>query len=359
MRITLVRTSETPLGCGAGPTAAALAAAGHDVQLITDRVPGPAAAPAGGGSLDVRSLEVTGPGDLIAAWPDGPPDVVHAVGAAAASAAVDTGVPVVAAVPPGSPGVPPEGPARLLVASEDQHRALLSRGVARSRLRVVPACVDTDAFSPDGPSLRRDPQPRLVVLGSLARKHGAGAAIAAMPRVPGAELLVAGGRDDDDDPDRRRLFAAATELGVADRVRFLGPVGPELLPRLLRSADVVVAAPEQDVPATPALQAMACGRPVVASAVGGLRDVVVDRVTGIHVRPGQAVELAVAVRELLADDAMRLGYGVAGRDRARSRFDRSRVADALIGVYRELVGEPAVPDDGDEAAMSAPAGAPG
>lgn len=359
MRITLVRTPEIAGGCGVVPTATALAAAGHDVLLLTDLPDTPGRpAPSGPGSLQVRTLRVTGPDDLTAAWSDartGPPDVVHAVGPVAAAAATGTGVPVVAFVPPGLPDAP-DGPARLLVASEDQHDALLSRGVARSRLRTVPACVDTDVFTPDGPSLRRDPQPRLVAHGPLTRGHGAGAAVSALTRVPGAELLVAGGRRGDDDPDRRRLFAAASAAGVADRVRFLGPVGPDLLPRLLRSADVVVAAPETDVAATPVLQAMACGRPVVATAVGGLRDVVVDGVTGVHVRPGRVVELSAAVRSLLADDATRLGYGVAGRDRARSRFDRARIADALLTVYRELVGGPGT-DDGS--ARAAPAGVAG
>lgn len=350
MRVTIVRTPEVPVGCGAALTASALAAAGHRVRMLTD-VPGhpDLVAPAGGpGSLRVQPLEAAGPDELTYAWADEPPEVVHAVGDAAAAAAAATGVPVVRVAPPGAPGprLPlPDGVSRVLVASEDQHTALLAHGVPRALLRTVPSCVDTDALRPDGPSLRRDGHPRLVVSGPLDRASGVGAAIAALTRIAGAELLVAGGTRDDD-PDRDRLFAAATELGVAGRVRFLGPVEGELLARLLRSADVVVAAPEADVPVTPVLQAMACGRPVVAAAVGGLRDAVVDGVTGVHVRPGSAVELAAAVRDLLAEDAMQVAYGIAGRDRAVSRFDRSRIAEALAAVYDEVVAEraPGEPD---------------
>ena len=108
---------------------------------------------------------------------------------------------------------------------------------------------------------------------------------------------------------------------------------------MLRSADGGVAAAGYDVPVAPVLQTMACSRPVVASAVGGLRDAVVDRVTGVHVRPGRPDEVSVALRGLLADDAMRTGYGIAGRDRAVSRFDRARIAEALGEVYAEAVVE--------------------
>ncbi|MFP5071998.1 glycosyltransferase family 4 protein [Pseudonocardia nantongensis] len=365
MRITVIRTPDVPIGCGAALVASALAAAGHRVRMVTDAPDAPelVAPRSGPGALRVQPAAVTGPEDLTAAWADEPPDVVHAVGPMATAAAAGTGVPVVVAVPPGTHGPRPPlpaGVARVLAASEDQHTALLGHGVPRALLRTVPAGVDTDAYAPDGPSLRRGEHPRLVATGPLEHGSGVASAIVALSRVPAAELLITGG-DPADDPDRERLFAAAEDLGVAGRVRFLGPVGADLLPRLLRSADVVVAAAKRDVPATAVLQAMACARPVVAAAVGGFRDAVVDRVTGLHVRPGTPVELAAAVRELLADDAMRIGYGIAGRDRACSRFDRARIADALVAVYSELVPVAAAdgPDDPETATEAEPAGLPG
>lgn len=357
MHVVVVRTPEVPPGCGASLTASALAAAGHHVRLLTDTPDTPGtpdrpglAAPAGGaGSLRVQALAAPGPADLAAAWADAPPDVVHAIGPAAVAAAAGTGLPVVGVVPPGTdaPRVPLHGGiARVVVAGEDQHTALLVHGVPRRILRIVPACVDTDRFTPHGPSLRRGAHPRVVTVGPPVPGSAAAVAIAALPRVPGAELLVAGGPDGAD-PDRERLFAGARRLGVAGRVRFLGPVPDGALPRLLRSADVVAVAPDRDVPATPALQAMACARPVVAAAVGGLRDAVVDGVTGVHVRPGRAEDLAAALRELLADVAVREAYGAAGRDRARSRFDRARIAGALGALYADAVsgaaGAPAEP----------------
>ena len=348
MRIAIVRTSEVPTGCGTGLTATALAAAGHRVRVYTDLPDDPELLPprGGPGTLHVRPFD----GDLAAAWSDDPSEVVHAIGPAAGRAAAVTGLPVVQTYPVHGPGPvavagPPLVAARVLASSEDQHADLLRSGVPRSRLRTVPACVDTDAFTPDGPTLQRGEHPRIVTLGSLAAGAGAGAAIRALVRVRGAELFVAGGVAGDD-PDRALLFETARQAGVAGRVRFLGPVDGALRPRLLRSADVVVAAPGHDVPVIPVLQAMACSRPVVAAAVGGLRDAVVDGVTGVHVRPGRPDDLASALREVLTDDALRIGYGIAGRDRAVSRFDRVRIAEALSGVYAELVAAP--PPEPDE-----------
>ncbi|WP_224390765.1 glycosyltransferase family 4 protein [Pseudonocardia sp. ICBG1293] len=348
MRIAVIRTPEIPRTCGAGITAASLAAAGHTVRVFTDVPDDPdLTAPSGGGALRVQPWEDGPDAALAAAWSDDPPQVVHAIGPRAGQAAVATGVPVVQVYPAAGPGpvaIPvaraasSQGGVRVLASSEEQHTALLRRGVPRAALRTVPAAVDTDAFTPDGPALRRGEQPRLLAIGSLAEGAGMDTVIRSLARIRGAELLVAGGAAGED-PDRTRLFGIAREAGVAGRVRFLGPVEGGLLPRLLRSADVVVAAPAHDVPVGPVLQAMACARAVVATGVGGLRDVVVDGVTGMLVRPARPAELAVALRGVLGDDALRAGLGIAGRDRAVSRFDRVRIAEALVGVYGELVGE--------------------
>ncbi|BBG03250.1 MULTISPECIES: glycosyltransferase family 4 protein [Pseudonocardia] len=354
MRIAVIRTSEVPDGCGTAPVSTALAVAGHRVLVLTDR-PGehdPVPPATGPGELEVRPLAGTGTG-----WDDDPPDLVHAIGPAAVRWAVATGVPTVAAYPTGGPDPsgPPEGVALVLADSQHRHTALLETGVPRAQLRTVPACVDTDDYTPEGPALRRGEHPRLVLIGSLAPGAGAGTAIRALARLRDAELLVAGGTRGDD-PDRARLFAMAGEAGVTGRVRFLGPVGDAQRPRLLRSADVVLEVPNRAVPVAPVLQAMACARPVVGSAVGGAADAVVDRVTGLLVRPGRPADVAAAVRDLLGDDAMRAGYGIAGRDRAVSRFGRSRIAVTLTALYGGLIG-PAEPDPESDSESDPEAGA--
>jgi len=82
---------------------------------------------------------------------------------------------------------------------------------------------------------------------------------------------------------------------------------------------------------------MACGVPVVATAVGGLIDTVVDRVTGTLVRPRDPRGLGTAIRELVADPLQRLGYAAAALDRARQRYSWDRTATELAALYTNLV----------------------
>jgi glycosyltransferase involved in cell wall biosynthesis len=157
-----------------------------------------------------------------------------------------------------------------------------------------------------------------------------------MPAIPGAELVVAGGPDAGDlrrDVEAKRLLALACSHGVRQRVDLRGRVERADVPALLRSADLVVCAPWYEPFGMVALEAMACGVPVVASAVGGLVDTVIDGVTGVHVPPRDVDALARAIRELLADPARRCALGEAGRLRARARYDWHTVAAETARAY--------------------------
>jgi glycosyltransferase involved in cell wall biosynthesis len=99
------------------------------------------------------------------------------------------------------------------------------------------------------------------------------------------------------------------------------------------------------------LEAMACGRPVVAAAVGGIQDTVVDHVTGLLVPPRRPDALAAALRRLLATPTQALAFGIAGRDRVLARYGWDRVAACTLAVYEEVVAERAgllAPDAGEE-----------
>jgi glycosyltransferase involved in cell wall biosynthesis len=109
------------------------------------------------------------------------------------------------------------------------------------------------------------------------------------------------------------------------------------VPALLRSADAVVCVPWYEPFGIVPLEAMACGRPVVASAVGGIQDTVVDQVTGLLVPPRRPDALAAALRDLLASPTMGAAYGIAGRDRVLARYDWERVAAATVQVYDDVV----------------------
>jgi glycosyltransferase involved in cell wall biosynthesis len=139
------------------------------------------------------------------------------------------------------------------------------------------------------------------------------------------------------DPHGRALLDRARELGVADRVRLLGRVAHERLPELYRSADAVVAVPRYEPFGIVPLEAMACGVPVIASAVGGMLDTVEDGGTGLHVPPDDPAALAAAARRLLADDRLRASMGRAGERRVLQRYTWDQVAEDTETVYRRLV----------------------
>ena len=229
---------------------------------------------------------------------------------------------------------------RVIATCSDEVAELRAMGLPRGRASVIPCGVDVDAFRPR-PDVRRpsDP-PRLLVIGRIVERKGFGNVIEALAGLPGVELVVAGGPAHDvleADPEAVRLQRRAEELGVADRVRFLGGVAREDVPAVMCSADIVVAVPWYEPFGIVPVEAMACGRPVVGSAVGGLLDTVVPGVTGELVPPRRPELLAPVLRGLLADPERRRRYGEAGRARAVRTYQWSQVAAATEDVYAGAV----------------------
>ena len=216
-------------------------------------------------------------------------------------------------------------------------------GVRVSRVRVVPCGVDLRVFRPSGPAEPRAPDlHRVVIVTRLVERKGVGNVIEALAEVPDTELVVAGGAERralEDDPEARRLRRLARKHAVGDRVHLLGAIDRRSVPRLLRSADVVACVPWYEPFGIVPLEAAACGVPVVASAVGGLIDTVVDGVTGVHVPPRSPERIAEALRDLLADPPQRERLGAAAAGRA-SRYSWSSVADATLRAYSTVL-EPA------------------
>lgn len=200
---------------------------------------------------------------------------------------------------------------------------------------IVPCGVDPDAFTPAGPKLDLGPGPILLAIGRAVPRKGVETTIRALRHVPEATLVIAGGSPGE--PEPARLARIAGMYGVADRVRFLGRVAREDVPTLMRSADLVVSVPWYEPFGIVPLEAMACGVPVVASAVGGHLDTVVPGRTGLLVPPRKAAVLGRALRGLLADPALLTSYGVAATERARSRYTWDRVAARTLAVYTDVL----------------------
>jgi glycosyltransferase involved in cell wall biosynthesis len=142
------------------------------------------------------------------------------------------------------------------------------------------------------------------------------------------------------DAEVRRLAALARRLGVEDRVEFRGRVGRDELPVLLRSADAAVCVPWYEPFGIVPLEAMACGVPVIASAVGGMLDTVVDGVTGLLVAPQRPDQVAEAACELLREPVRARALGLQGVRRVRTRYAWDHVAAVTLGVYRSLAEAP-------------------
>jgi type III pantothenate kinase len=234
----------------------------------------------------------------------------------------------------------------------DEISELLDLGADPRRLHVVPCGVDLERFTARGPHHVpwTDGCDRLLCLGRLVERKGIDTAVQALVDLPGAELVVAGGPDAselDADPDVARLRDVARAAGVASRVRFVGRVQPDDAAALMRAADLVLSVPWYEPFGIVPLEAQACGTPVVATAVGGMLDTVVDGATGAHVPARDPKALAARVRDLLAHPDVLRRMGSAGARRVAERYTWDQVADETETVYRRLLHRP--PSDDDEA----------
>ena len=222
----------------------------------------------------------------------------------------------------------------------DEVFELVRLGRPRSRISVIPCGVDLARFCPDTvPAARRGPR-RIVSVGRLVPRKGFDILIRAMTAVPDAELFIVGGPDARGfakDPEAQRLSALTARLGVSDRVRLCGSVSRSQMPAVLRRADVVACTPWYEPFGIVPVEAMACGVPVLATAVGGMLDTVVDGMTGLLVPPKDAPACAAALNWMLTDPARLAEWGAAGRHRARFRYSWDRIASDTLKVYQRLI----------------------
>lgn len=291
---------------------------------------------------------------LVRDWTSGPaPDVVHAhcwmSGAAAVIAARVAGVPVVQTfhtLAGGDEADPPERPPTeadlignvdlMTVTCRRRAEELVARGAPDDRVALVRPGVDTARFTPDGEAWPRMDHRRLLALGSMIGHKGVDTVIEALTDLPDCELVFAGGPPAASvrvDGEGRRLTALARDLGVDSRFHLTGSVGHDTVPAMLRSADVVVAVPDVRTCGLGALEAMSCGRPVVASPVDTLADSVDDGTTGLVVPPGDPDAVAAAVRKVTEDRTFAERIGAAGRERAVEHHDRQRTVQDVEDAY--------------------------
>ena len=224
--------------------------------------------------------------------------------------------------------------------------AVTTGGAPPAKTRVVLYGIDAAPFADlDQAGARAalgiDPDARVVLCPArLDPQKNHGMLLRAFERVhrelPDTVLLLAGGRQLGSEVYERDLHALAEHIDADGAVHWLGVRSD--LPRLLAACDVVALASDWEGFGLALLEAMAAGRPVVATAVGGVPEVVADEESGILVPAGDTAAFEDALIQVLRDDATRGRLGEAAARRAREVFTLDRMRTATQAVYDEVLG---------------------
>ncbi|GAA4236917.1 glycosyltransferase family 1 protein [Streptosporangium album] len=290
---------------------------------------------------------------LMHRWRQDRPDVIHAhswTGGLAAIAGADgLGVPVTQSFGSGQSRDAKKvrvqraigrRASAVIAGCGDEESSLIRLGVPRRNISVIPCGIDIERFRRQGPAAARGTRPRLLHVGPLTQDRGVHTAVRALEGIPDAELFIAGGPETGDlahDAEAHRVMLLAKEVGVEDRITMLGQIPHTSVAKLMRSADLVLSLPHEAATGVVALEAMACGVPVIASAVGAHLDSIVDGVTGLLVPADRPAQTSRLIRELLADPTRRTSIGFAGADRARSRYSWERIGQEFVQVYEHAL----------------------
>ena len=240
--------------------------------------------------------------------------------------------------------------ADLVIANSEFTRdELVKLGVAPRKIALVYPGVDVDRFRPGLPcddlkaGLGLAAGEKLIVsVGRLSRRKGFDQIIRSLPLLLRRGLAVRYAMIGIGD-DREYLQGLAGELGVSDRVHFLGHVASDDLPRWYNAADVA-AMPNREIAGDTEgfgmvfLEAAACARPTVAGLAGGTGAAVIDGVTGLRVNGASTVAVAEALGRLLGDPVLARDLGEKGHARAVRDFSWQRVAEKTRQLHVDLLG---------------------
>ena len=237
---------------------------------------------------------------------------------------------------------------RITVSTEsegDQLRRIY--GLPASHLAVIPCGVDLRLFAPATSASRQAARvalaldhgrPTLLSVGRLDPIKGLDLLLesVSLMRTP-AQLIIIGGNPDGD-PEVERLRQRAADLGLAERVRLPGAVPQQDLRRYYHAADAVVVSSRYESFGLVAVEALASGTPVVASAAGGLTSIVQDGSNGLLVRWRDPRAFAERLDEILADDDVRARLAANARASVE-RFGWQRIGDDVRALYQELTAD--------------------
>jgi len=240
------------------------------------------------------------------------------------------------------PELPQQTPLTKQLLTSGDWVAAVSGAILKQARDFLPSITPRSSVVYDGldtPALPPTPldfsHPKLLCLGRLTSEKGFDTAVAAFAEVvrdvPHARLMIAG-----DGPERPSLEETAQTLGLETAVEFLGWVAPDRVPALINEATLILVPSRYEAFGLVALEAAHMARPVVASRVGGLPEVVVDGETGMLVEPDDPTALARAIVTLLRDREQADRLGRAARERASRLFSLERCVDAYESLYHMI-----------------------
>lgn len=235
----------------------------------------------------------------------------------------------------------------VIAISHGVKHALVKAGVKADRISVVRSAIEDHWWSKYGDrnAVRQElgygeRDVVVAVIAAIEPRKGQEVLIRALPKIlassPGVKVLLAG-KDDISQPER----ALAEELGLADKVCFAGFRSD--VKDVIAAADIIAAPSFLEGLGVSIMEAMACGKPIVASNVGGIPESVVDGETGLLVEAGNIDLLAEAVAKLANDEALRKDMGRKGQLRAQADFSVDSLIHDTLAVYYQLLSLP-VPD---------------
>jgi len=231
---------------------------------------------------------------------------------------------------------------RVLASSTYVYQEALNVGCCKERLVHLPNGVDLQRFNPliNGSSVKArlgiTDHPMIFTLRFHIAKNGIEYLIRAIPpvlrEVPEAVVVIGG-----DGPLRVYHEALANKLGVSQHTLFVGRIPQEELPYYYAACDVFIIPSIIEAFGLVTIEAMACGKPVIGTNVGGIPDVITNGVNGIMVRPKDPQEIAEKLITLLRSSELRRELGLRGRKIVERKFDIERRIDRILSIYSELV----------------------
>ncbi|MGI8426991.1 MAG: glycosyltransferase family 4 protein [Actinomycetota bacterium] len=227
----------------------------------------------------------------------------------------------------------------LVAVSQEMRDELLGLGVGRpDQYRVIPVGIDLSRHAlvkGSDASLRQRTgtaagRPLIGIVGRLAPVKDHEVLLQAMLNLPDVDLAIIG-----DGELRNQLQSRSVDLGLANRIHFTGWLSD--VPGLMRGLDLVVLTSRNEGTPVSLIEALACGRPVVATDVGGVRSVVKNGLTGVLVGDRNPESIATAISESLKDAERSHRLAESGRQDVLRRFSAGRVVSDIEALYRELI----------------------